>query len=127
MIGHISYPDTLVYKQQWKELQAEVIRDHAIDEYITAPPRQKPGGPRRRVVAALGVLLFLGTLVAVPWLNQRVFIAGAPAGAGVALPAGDPLPEPAAAPGPAERQAGPVAAPVAVEGGAEPAALNAGS
>jgi hypothetical protein len=126
MIGHISYPDTVVYKQRWKELQAEVMRDHEIDEYITDLRERKSGGSRRAVVM-LGVLLFLGTLVAVPWLNQRVFIAGSPAGAGITLPAGEPLSETAAGSGPEERRAAPAAAPVAVDGGSEPAAQAAGS
>lgn len=128
MIGHISYPDTLVYRQQWKELQAEVTRDHAIDEYLgTGSRSRRTDGSRRRVVVALGVVLFIGTLVAVPWLNQRVFIAESPSGVETTLPAADQAPEPGAASGQGERRVARGVAPPAADGATEGTALDAES
>lgn len=128
MIRHIRYPDTLVYRQQWKELQAEVTRDHAIDEYLGTGSRgRRTEGSRRRIVMALGVVLFIGTLVAVPWLNQRVFIAKSPDGVETTLPAADQAPEPGAASGQGERRVARGAAPSAAGGATEGTALDAES
>lgn len=128
MIGHLSFPETQVYRQQWRELQAEVIRDHAIDEYLGTGPRGRmTRGSRRRVVAVVGVALFLGTLVAVPWLNQRVFITESPPGVAGTLPATDRAPEPVAVSGPEDRPVARGAAPVAADGATEETTLDAES
>lgn len=127
MIGHISYPDTVVYRQQWRELQAEAARDHEIETYLVRPRGRRLRTSRRRAVAAVGAVLFLGTLVAVPWLNQRVFIADAPSGAGVVLPARDQPPARAAVPHAPERLAAPGETRDAVEGAIEPSTVDTGS